>query len=117
MFEVTFSDQSIAVINKLDLLDQLEIIDKMSNLSDEDLLEDNIHLGKFLREGKTYYRLRIFDFRVYFEKMKNQIHAHYFLHKNTWSDFVFRCKLPVTDELLIEQDQTFWKYLENLRNK
>lgn len=115
MLQVTFSDQSMAELNKLDILVQLPIVEKFSALKAEDLQHLSEDLGRFERGGKTYYRLRIDDFRIYFELLKgNTLYSHYILHKHTLADFVFRFKLPYREETLIEQHQSFWKYLESL---
>ena len=39
----------------------------------------------------------------------------YILHKNTLADFIFRTKLPVNEEFLAEQEDSFWKYLDSLK--
>lgn len=115
MFQVTFSDQSMTELNKLDILVQLPIVEKFSALTADNLQSTSENLGRFDRGGKTYYRLRVGDFRIYFELVKgNTLYSHYILHKHTLADFVFRFKLPYREETLIEQHQSFWKYLESL---
>lgn len=115
MFEVTFSDQSMAEMNRLPIEDQLMLVERISNLTPDDLAQPQEPLGQFSRNGKTYYRLRAGEFRCYFEVDGSSAFAHYILHRNTLSDFVFRTKLPMTDELAVEQQTSFWKYLESLR--
>lgn len=115
MFQVTFSDQSMTELNKLDILVQMPIVEKFSALKAEDLQGVSEDLGRFDRGGKTYYRLRVGDFRIYFELLKDStLYSHYILHKHTLADFVFRFKLPYREETLIEQHKSFWKYLESL---
>lgn len=115
MFQVTFSDQSMTELNKLDILVQLPIVEKFSALRTDDLQRPSEDLGWLERGGKIYYRLRVGDFRIYFELVQdNTLYSHYILHKHTLADFVFRFKLPYREETLIEQHQSFWKYLESL---
>lgn len=115
MFQVTFSDQSMTELNKLDILVQLPIVEKFSALTADNLQYPGEDLGRFERGGKAYYRLRVGDFRIYFEQLKGDtLYSHYILHKHTLADFVFRFKLPYREETLIEQHQSFWKYLESL---
>lgn len=117
MYQVTFSDQAIGEINKLDQLKQMEIIDRLGSVTPEELTAGKGDIGSFHRFGKNFYRLRVGDFRIYFEILPEgeKIHAHYVLHKHTIADFVFRFKLPFTEETMIEQEDNFWKYLDSLK--
>lgn len=117
MFQVNFSEQAMQELNKLDTRSQMMLVEVVSSLTQEQLDNPNEELGKFHRSGKTFYRVRAGEFRIYFEPISDILHAHYILHRNTLSDFVFRSKLPVTEEFMIEQDDSFWKYLDKLRNK
>lgn len=114
MFQVTFSDQSANELNKLDKLAQLEVIEPLGNLTAAQLAQPREPLGQFSRSGRIYYRLRSGDFRFYFEQQGESLHVEWILHKNSLEDFLFRTKLPVSDQQLVEQDSKFWKYLESL---
>jgi mRNA-degrading endonuclease RelE of RelBE toxin-antitoxin system len=117
MFQVNFSEQSMHELNQLDTRSQMLLIEVVSGLTQEQLEQPNDELGRFHRNGKTYYRVRAGEFRIYFEQDKDGLFAHYILHKNTLSDFIFRFKLPVTEEFMVEQHDSFWKYLESIRHK
>lgn len=117
MFQVNFSEQSMSELNKLDTPSQMLLVEVVSTLKQEQLDNPNDELGRFQREGKTYYRVRAGEFRIYFEQEKESLYAHYILHKNTLSDFLFRFKMPVTEEFIIEQNDSFWKYIESIRHK
>ena len=93
------------------------IRDSVSTLKHEQLENPNEELGRFHRNGKTYYRVRAGEFRIYFEQEGDALFAHYILHKNTLTDFIFRFKLPFTEEFMLEEEDSFWKYLESLRHK
>ena len=117
MYQVTFSNQSMAELNKLGKLEQLEIMESFGSLTDE-MLEGGLpEIGKIRRGDKTYYRLRTGDYRIYFEVLedKRTLHAHYILHQHTLADFVFRFKLPFREETMFEQEDNFWRYLESLK--
>lgn len=115
MFEVTFSDQSMDMLNRLDITVQMPIIERFSSLTAQDLQGSDDELGRFERNGKTFYRLRAGDFRIYFEWLDNQrLFSHYILHKHTLADFIFRFKLPYREETLVEENQSFWQYVESL---
>ena len=67
MYQVNFSDQSMRELNSLEKWDQMPLIEKLSSLTQNDLENMNEDLGRFNRNGKTYYRLRAGDYRIYFE--------------------------------------------------
>lgn len=114
MYQVTFSEQSMGELNKLDKLAQMEVIEPIGGLRPEDLANPHEPLGRFHRQGKTYYRLRAGDYRFYFEVNGETLHTHYILHKKSLEDFLFRMKLPVSEQQLFEQHSKFWKYLDSL---
>ena len=117
MFQVNFSEQSMHELNQLDTRSQMLLIEVVSTLKHEQLENPNEDLGRFHRNGKTYYRVRAGEFRIYYEQEGNTLFAHYILHKNTLTDFIFRFKLPYAEEFMLEKEDSFWKYLESLRQK
>jgi mRNA-degrading endonuclease RelE of RelBE toxin-antitoxin system len=114
MYQVTFSDQSMRELNRLDKLAQLEAIEPISKIRPSDLANPREPLGKFTRGNQTFYRLRAGEFRFYFDVKDETLHTHYILHKSSLEDLLFRMKLPVSEQQLFEQDSKFWKYLESL---
>ncbi|MGA1204663.1 MAG: type II toxin-antitoxin system RelE family toxin [Opitutales bacterium] len=115
LYQVTFSDHSMRELNKLPVESQLELVDKISNVTPAQLDEPDEAIGRFHRNGMTYYRVRAGEFRCYFEIRGDTLYAHYILGKNSLTDFIYRNKLPVTEETMVEQHQSFWKYLETLK--
>jgi mRNA interferase RelE/StbE len=101
-------------LNQLDKLAQLEVIEPISKIRPSDLAHPREPLGKFNRNGKDLYRLRAGAFRFYFEVQGDTLHTHYILHKSSLEDWLFRMKLPVSEQQLVEQHSKFWKYLESL---
>lgn len=114
MYQVTFSEQAMRELNKLEKLAQLDAIDPISNLKAADLARPREPLGHFRRGNRSLYRLRAGDFRFYFEVRGETLHVDYILHRNSLEDFLLRNKLPVSEQQLVEQDSKFWKYLESL---
>jgi len=114
MYQVTFSEQSMRELNRLDKLAQLEAIEPISKIRPADLANPREPLGKFTRGTKEFYRLRAGEFRFYFDVKDDTLHTHYILHKSSLEDLLFRMKLPVSEQQLFEQDSKFWKYLESL---
>jgi mRNA interferase RelE/StbE len=101
-------------LNKLDKLAQIEVIDPLGSLTANALAHPREPLGRFSRGDKVYYRLRSGEYRIYFTVKGDTLHTHYILHRNSLTDFVFRTKLPISEEQLLEQHTSFWKYLETL---
>ncbi|HVW19695.1 MAG TPA: cytotoxic translational repressor of toxin-antitoxin stability system [Opitutaceae bacterium] len=114
MYQVTFSEQAMRELNRMDKLAQLEVVEPISSLRTEDLAHPREPLGRFNREGRTFYRLRAHDHRFYFEIHGDVLHVNYILHKNSLEDFLLRNKLPVSEQQLVEQHSKFWKYLESM---
>ncbi len=114
MFQVTFSEQSMRELNRLDKLAQLEAIEPISKVRPADLVTPREPLGRFTRGEKTFYRLRAGDFRFYFTVDGDKLHTDYILHKASLEDALFRMKLPVSEQQLFEQHSKFWRYLEGL---
>jgi mRNA-degrading endonuclease RelE of RelBE toxin-antitoxin system len=115
MFEVNFSEQSMRELNRLDPFVQMQLIERVSSVKREQLDQPGDEIGCFQREGRTYYRVRAGDFRIYFEIREHSLYAHYILPKNSLTDFLFRFKMPVKEDFIFEQTDSFWDYLESLR--
>jgi mRNA interferase RelE/StbE len=114
MYQVTFSEQAMHELNRLDKLVQLDVLEPMTSLRPDDLAHPREPLGRFNRGQKEFYRLRAGEFRFYFESHGEALHVNYILHKNSLEDFLLRNKLPVSEQQLVEQHSKFWKYLESL---
>lgn len=115
MFQVTFSAQALGELKKLDPLAQLSAIEPVGKLRPEDLAHPREPLGRFVRAGRTLYRLRDGELRYYFETQgESTLHVLYILHSHSLEDFLLRNRLPVSEDQLVEQHSKFWKYLESL---
>lgn len=118
MFQVIFNEISAAEISQLPTLAQLELLnefrvspDDLENLDDHG---DDARFGAIKREGKTLYRYRANDLRIYFEVADNgeAVIVHRVLNRNTFADFLFRAtNLSVEDDDL-SQSKQFWKLIE-----
>jgi mRNA-degrading endonuclease RelE of RelBE toxin-antitoxin system len=98
VYQLNFSDQALAELKKLPKMEQLELMEQMSMIHPEELARGTEHMGKFSRDGKTYYRLRAGEFRIYFEVTGESLFMHYILHKHSLADFEFRFKLAFTEK-------------------
>lgn len=117
MYQVNFSDQAIRELAKLPTLEQMEVVDAFASLTAEVLIRGSEELGIVRRGGHTYQRLRVGEFRIYFELSESSLMAHYVLHRHTYADFAFRSRLPFAeDEARIEQEGGFWKYVDDKKS-
>jgi mRNA interferase RelE/StbE len=118
MYQLTFSEQSLAEIDKLDMDERLRMIEELSSLSDLAFKEQNDCLQKVQRDGTSFFRIKVNSFRAYLEpRSDGQLFCHYILPQHTLSDFLFRSKLPISEEQMAEQHSSFWKYVDSLKKK
>ena len=104
----------------MDTLEQLELLDAFK-VTEADLVAINKkqskkNFGKIVRDGKTLYRFRTDDYRIYFEVAENSVIVHRLLHKNTLSDFLFRSKISVSEDEQLAESKHFWKLIDEGRN-
>ena len=71
MHQLTFSDQSLAELDKLDKDQQLQFVSLISDVAMKEVASKRPMLPMFQRDGKTYYRIKIGTSRVYVEKTSN----------------------------------------------
>jgi len=112
VLQIVFNEISAAEMSALPKEMQLDLLAEFQFLP-EDL--DNLDTEKFgvvERDGKRLFRYRAKDYRIYFERSKEGITVHRVLHKNTIRDFLFRTKLPMTEDDQVGQRDAFWKLIE-----
>lgn len=123
MFQVIFNEISAAEISQLPTLSQLEILNefKVSPEDLEDLDEqegEDAPFGTIEKEGRTLYRYRAQDLRIYFEvaETNDAVVVHRVLNRNTFADFLFRAtNLSVEDDAL-GRSKHFWELIEEGEN-
>ncbi len=116
MFQIVFNEISAAELSSLGTLEQLDLIDEFK-VGKKDLEELNgERFGKIERDGLVLYRFRAKDYRFYFETKEDAVIVHRGLHKGTFSDFLFRSKLPVAEDEALAGSKHFWKLIDEGRN-
>lgn len=116
MLQIVFNEISAAEISRLGTLEQLELIDEFK-VTEADLERlDGERFGKIERDGKTLFRFRAKDYRFYFEVRDGAVVVHRVLHKGTFSDFLFRSKMPLGEDEALAESKHFWKLIDEGRN-
>ena len=111
MFQIVFNELSAAEMARLPKDLQLDLLAEFQVMPDDESLNSE-RFGKIEREGKTLYRYRAKDYRIYFERSADGIIVHRVLHKNTIRDFLFRTKLPMAEDDQLGKTGAFWKLIE-----
>ena len=104
MFQVTFSEQSLSILEGLSRSEQLVVIEKMSSLGNSIVSGEASNLGKFTRKGKTIYRMRFGGLRIYFEKNGELIYAketQNYMPKNHFTQMAWNCEFYAKNGKLI----------------
>jgi mRNA-degrading endonuclease RelE of RelBE toxin-antitoxin system len=113
VFQIIFNEISAAEISSLSTINQLELLYEFK-VDQEDLEKagNESPFGIIERDGTKLYRYRSKDYRIYFEVMNNSVIVHRVLHKNTLKDFLFRSKLPVSEDKALGESKHFWSMIE-----
>lgn len=116
MLQIVFNEISAAELSSLDTLEQLDLIEEFK-VGKEDLESLNgDRFGKIERDGRVLYRFRAKDYRFYFEVKEGAVIVHRVLHKGTFSDFLFRAKMPLAEDEALAGSKHFWKLIDEGRN-
>ena len=112
MFQIVFNELSAAEISALPKRLQLELLAEFQILPEDLDQLDTDRFGVIEREGKKLYRYRAKNYRIYFAKTEEGVKVHRVLHKNTLRDFLFRSKLPVSEDAQLGETHEFWELIE-----
>jgi len=112
MFQIIFNELSAAEISALPKRLQLELLAEFQILPEDLDQLDSDRFGVIEREGKKLYRYRAKNYRIYFAQTEEGVKVHRVLHKNTLRDFLFRSKLPVSEDAQLGETREFWKLIE-----
>lgn len=117
VFQIVFNEISAAELSGLGTLEQLELMDEFRvGKNDLENLGDDTKFGKIERDGRVLYRFRAKDYRFYFEVKEDLVIVHRVLHKGTFSDFLFRSKMPLAEDEALAGSKHFWKLIDEGRN-
>lgn len=114
MFQIIFNTISAAEISQLDTLEQLDLLSSFKVTQEQLENLDGECFGVVEREGRTLYRYRAGDHRIYFSMEAGNVIVYRVLHRNTFSDFLFRStRIPVAEDEELGKSGGFWKLIED----
>ncbi|GAA5496755.1 hypothetical protein Rhal01_02940 [Rubritalea halochordaticola] len=116
VLQIVFNEISAAELSRMDTLDQLDLLDSFQVTREKLEDMDGGDFAKLERDDKVLYRFRAKEYRIYFEVQDDLVVVHRVLHKNTFSDFLFRSKMPVGEDEALSQSKHFWKLIDEGRN-
>ena len=116
VLQIVFNELSAGEISRLDTLEQLELLDAFKVTQDTLQNIDGEDFGKIERSGTELFRFRAGEYRVYFEVVDENVIVHRVLHKNTFSDLLFRTKLPVGEDEELSKSKHFWNLIDEGKN-
>lgn len=94
---------------------QLFVLGEFKGLPNEILQNDLERFGELERDGKTLHRLRVGDYRLYFERHELGIVVNRILSRNSLKDFLFRSSLPMVEDKALEENPKFWDLIEEAK--
>jgi mRNA-degrading endonuclease RelE of RelBE toxin-antitoxin system len=115
VFQIVFNDRSAAELALLPKDLQLGILSEFNFLPADLDKADPEKFGKLHREGRDLYRFRTKDYRIYFERTEQGLFIHRVLHKNTLKDFLFRTKMPIAEDEMLQKAPGFWELIDGRR--
>ncbi len=114
-FQIIFNPTSASELAKMPKDLQLQILGDFRGLPKEVMSTDLEGFGKLEREGRTLYRFRLQDYRIYFEKHELGVVVHRILTKNTLKDYLFRNRISTKEDETLQDNPKFWELIESAR--
>lgn len=116
MLQIVFNEISAAELSSLGTLEQLDLLDEFKVGRDDLESLKSERFGKIGRDGTVLYRFRAKEYRFYFEVKDDLVVVHRVLHRGTFSDFLFRSKMPLGEDEALAGSKHFWKLIDEGRN-
>jgi mRNA-degrading endonuclease RelE of RelBE toxin-antitoxin system len=112
LFQIIFNPTSAAELARMPKDLQLHILGEFRGLPQEVLKTDLERFGRLERGGKILHRLRLGDYRIYFQRHELGVVVHRILSRNTLKDFLFRSSLPIKEDEALQENPKFWELIE-----
>ena len=115
-FQIIFNPISAGELAKMPKDLQLFILGEFRGLPQEVMTTEMERFGKLERKGRILHRLRLGDYRVYFERHDLGLVVHRILNKNSLKDFLFRSSLPTGEDEVLQENPKFWELIESAKS-
>lgn len=116
-FQIIFNPISSAELAAMPKRLQLEILGEFRGVPKDMLSSDLTEYGKLERKGRSLYRFRIGDYRVYFERHTLGVVVHRILTKNTLKDFLYRSSFGSDEDEALAKSPEFWDQIEKVEKQ
>jgi mRNA-degrading endonuclease RelE of RelBE toxin-antitoxin system len=114
-FQIIFNPTSAGELSKMPKELQLYILGEFRGLPQEVMHTDLERFGKLERSGKTLHRFRLGDYRVYFQRHDLGVVVHRILSRHSLKDFLFRSRLPMGEDAMLQDNPKFWDLIEGAK--
>ncbi len=96
---------------------QLQILGEFRGLPQQAIGTELEQFGKLERGGRTLYRFRVGDYRIYFERHELGLVVHRILNKHTLKDFLYRSGLKSSEDEMLQANPKFWDLIESAKTE
>ena len=114
-FQVIFTPASAAEMARMPKELQLQILGEFRGLPQQVIGTELDAFGKLERGRRLLHRLRLGDYRVYFERHELGVLVHRILTRNSLRDFLYRSGLGVDEDAALQENPKFWEMIETAR--
>ena len=111
-FQVIFTPTSAAEMARMPKELQLHILGEFRGLPQQVIGTELENFGKLERGRRVLHRLRLGDYRVYFERHELGVLVHRILSRNSLKDFLYRSGLGVDEDSALQDNPKFWDMIE-----
>ncbi|MCS7336620.1 MAG: hypothetical protein NZ739_00055 [Verrucomicrobiae bacterium] len=116
-FQIIFSPTSAAELARMPKELQLQILGEFRGLPQQAIGTELEQFGKLERGGRTLYRFRVGDYRIYFERHELGLLVHRILSKHTLKDFLYRSGLKTSEDEALQSNPKFWELIESAKTE
>ena len=114
-FQIIFTPASAAELARMPKDLQLQVLGDFRGVPHQVMATELEDVGRLEREGRVLHRLRLGDYRIYFEKHDLGVVVHRILSKNTLKDFYYRHGMKVDEDEALQSNPRFWELIESAR--
>jgi mRNA-degrading endonuclease RelE of RelBE toxin-antitoxin system len=116
-FQIIFNPISAAELARMPKELQLQILGEFRGLPQQAIGTELEQFGKLERGGRTLYRFRVGDYRIYFERHELGLVVHRILSKHTLKDFLYRSGLKTSEDEALQANPKFWELIESAKTE